>query len=124
MSRDEIFARIKSTIDKDLEEEFGSSKYKQFKGTLFNDGIINQAIAYANDLKSRFREKYGENCEFYPEISVSSKLADPNAKPDTLLGIVDLLVVDESGQIHYFDYKTSPKPYDKFNDVKKKAYQY
>ena len=124
MSRDEIFARIKSTIDKDLEEEFGSSKYKQFKGTLFNDKIIYQAIDYADDLKSIFRKKYGENCEFYPEISVSSKLADPNAKPDTLLGIVDLLVVDESGQIHYFDYKTSPKPYDKFNDVKKKAYQY
>lgn len=125
LSRSEIIDKIKSTIDRDLEEEFGSSKYKQFKGTLINDKIIEQAIAYADDLKSRLRKKYGENCEFYPEISISTTLANPSpGRPDKILGIIDLLVVDETGQVHYFDYKTSPKPYDKFNDVKRKAYQY
>jgi len=45
-------------------------------------------------------------------------------KPDILMGIIDLAVLDKHGQIHYYDYKTSPKDYSKFNEAKKRAYTY
>jgi ATP-dependent exoDNAse (exonuclease V) beta subunit len=101
----------------------GSSKYKQYRGSLFNKDIIVQAIDYADDLKSRLRKRYGDNCEFYPELSITSEL-NVTTSPNRILGIIDLLVVDKEGQVHYFDYKTSPKPYDKFDSAKKRAYQF
>ena len=124
--RDEIVDLIMSKIDSELSEQMGDSKYRAFRGKLFNKDIINQALIFADDLKSKLRSKYGKTCEFYPELSISASLnmtsqKYPNVK--TILGIIDLLVVDESGQVHYFDYKTSPKPYDKFDTAKRRTYQ-
>lgn len=126
LPRNVIKERIESKIDQDLSDSLGSSKYAQYKGKLINSDIIDQALIYADQLKSQLRKKHGNGCEFYPELSVTSKMSGnlPENTPNTLLGIIDLLVIDESGQAHYYDYKTSPKPYDKFNEVKKRAYQY
>jgi len=45
-------------------------------------------------------------------------------KPNVLMGYIDLAVLDEHGKINYYDYKTSPKEYDKFGSAKKLAYTY
>jgi RecB family exonuclease len=41
-----------------------------------------------------------------------------------LIGRIDLLVIDSKGDAHIIDYKTSPKPYIKYNDAKKLGYTY
>jgi RecB family exonuclease len=40
------------------------------------------------------------------------------------MGIIDLLVVDKTGQIHIFDYKTSVRSYNNFDSAKKLAFTY
>jgi len=78
----------------------GSSKYAQYKDSIINPDVIKQVIQYADELKRRLRRKHGNDCEFYPELSVCSKLnmnSVSNGTPETLLGIIDLLVVDSQG---------------------------
>jgi hypothetical protein len=48
----------------------GDSKYRAFRGKLFNDRIIEETIIFADDLKSKLRKKHGDDCEFYPELSI------------------------------------------------------
>jgi RecB family exonuclease len=43
-------------------------------------------------------------------------------KGDTILGKIDLLVVDGDGYAHVIDYKTSPK--DSFDSAKQRAFWY
>jgi hypothetical protein len=45
-------------------------------------------------------------------------------KPQTLMGYIDLAVLDEKGKINYYDYKTSPKEYGEFGKPKRLAYTY
>lgn len=121
----EIFDHIKANIDKDLSESLGDAIYKDFKDSIINDSIINQAIMYAESLKKELRRVHGE-CEFYPELTISHQLSKQKYGDNTnnILGIIDLAVIDEKGQIHYYDYKTSPKEFSKFNSAKKQAFQY
>ena len=49
---------------------------------------------------------------------------DENANPITLLGVIDLLIVDKDYNCHFIDYKTSDKPYSEFYDAKKLTYSY
>ncbi len=121
----EIFDHIKSNIDKDLSESLGDAIYKDFKDSIINDTIINQAIMYAESLKKELRRVHGE-CEFYPELTISHQLSKQKYGENTnnILGIIDLAVIDEKGQVHYYDYKTSPKEFSKFNSAKKQAFQY
>ena len=38
--------------------------------------------------------------------------------------MIDLLVIDNKGNSHIIDYKTSPKPYNKYSEAKKLAFSY
>jgi hypothetical protein len=42
----------------------------------------------------------------------------------SVLGRLDLLVIDEDGIPHIMDYKTSPKNYDDFVEAKKLTFTY
>ena len=122
-SRTEIINEIENKMDSDLSEQMGDSKYKQYKGQLIKD--LHQIVTYADQLKTKMRETHGKDCEFYPELSISSKLSKLKpGEPDVILGIIDLAVIDSSGQVHYYDYKTSPKEFGDFGTEKKQAYQY
>jgi ATP-dependent exoDNAse (exonuclease V) beta subunit len=55
---------------------------------------------------------------------MSCKTQQKVAGSENIYGIVDLLVIDESGVPHLIDYKTSNKPYHKFNSAKKLSYTY
>lgn len=125
MPRNEILEEINKSIDADLSEQLGSSKYNELKNQIISSEIINQAITYADTLKSKLRSIHGNDCEFYPELSISHKLnkLKPDA-PDTLFGIIDLLVVDSRGRVSFYDYKTSPKEYGSFNEAKKRAFRF
>lgn len=119
-SKDEILNYITSNIKKDI-----SDQGIKWNDNLINEPVINQLLVYADKLKNQFRNKYGKECEFYPELKISHKLSKlKEGEPDTLFGIIDLAVIDKTGQIHYFDYKSSPKDYSKFDTAKKRTYTY
>ena len=125
-SLSEITDHIDKNIDKDLSESIGDAVYKDYKDSIINDDIIKQAINYAESLKKELRRLHGEECEFYPELTISSKLSKQKHGENTenVLGIIDLAVIDKKGQVHYYDYKTSPKEFSQFNSAKKQAFQY
>lgn len=119
-SKDELINHIKNTIKNEL-----SSQGIKWNDNLISDAVINQLLTYADKLKQQFRNKYGADCEFYPELKISHDLDKlGNTSEKTLFGIIDLAIVDKKGQIHYFDYKSSPKDYSKFDTAKKRAFTY
>lgn len=119
--RNLIIDKINQNIERDLKEELGS----RYREGLYNEDTIEQAIIYADQLKGELRKLHGEECEFYPELGVSSPMhKETPGKPNILMGYIDLAVLDENGKINYYDYKTSPKEYSNFGSAKKLAYTY
>jgi hypothetical protein len=62
------------------------------------------------------RTKHGATCEFYTEFGFVSKELDDKIKPileamgkTSITGKADLLVLDEFGNIHIYDFKVSRK---------------
>lgn len=119
--RNIIIDEINKNIEKDLKEDLGS----RYREGLYNNETIEAAIVYADRLKNELRRLHGNDCEFYPELGVSHKMAKLTpGKPDILMGYIDLAVLDKNGRMNYYDYKTSPKEYSKFSSAKKLAYTY
>lgn len=91
----------------------------------FTPGQIKQAIKYFKELKNKIEHELGdENLMFIPEPGAVGTLNQEFKGVDHLLGRIDLVVVDSKGNAHVIDYKTSPKPYTKYNDAKKLGYTY
>lgn len=84
--------------------------------------LISKTIKYARTLHQQIIAKYGNECIFYPEFTITSDTNTVNT--DTLLGMIDLMIIDKNGNIHILDYKTSLHSYDDFNDAKRAAYNY
>ena len=119
-SRNELITHITDHIKSDIQKQ-GINWDDNF----ISNPVIEQLVIYADRLKTQFRSKYGNNCEFYPELKIAHKLSKlKEGEPDVLFGIIDLAIVDEKGQINYFDYKSSPKHYSQFDTAKKRAYTY
>lgn len=100
-------------------------KYKGVKDNINND-VLNDMITYASDLYQWIKDEFGESAMLYPEFTVTGKLATlaEGKQTDTLLGIIDLLVIDKDGYAHVFDYKTSTKSYSDYNSAKKRTFKY
>lgn len=91
----------------------------------FTDQQIQQAIDYFKKLKQNLEEQLGDtNLTFIPEPAALGTLNTSIKDVNYLIGRIDLLVVDSKGDAHIIDYKTSPKPYIKYNDAKKLGYTY
>ena len=91
----------------------------------FTDEQINQAIEYFKNLKRELETKLGDsNLTFMPEPAALGTLNNSVKDINTLIGRIDLLVIDSKGDAHIIDYKTSPKPYVKYNSAKKLGYTY
>lgn len=98
---------------------------KEINPELLNSTNIKTALKLARELYSQITERFGENCTFYPEYVISGKAnKEVEGKGDTILGKIDLLVIDEQGNAHVIDYKTSPKAYSDYSPAKKLAYTY
>jgi hypothetical protein len=70
-------------------------------------------------LKNSLREQF-PNCSFWPEFTVSTDLEDGRS----ILGRIDLVVIDEKGIPHIIDFKTSPKSYNNYNKAKVRTFYY
>lgn len=89
------------------------------------DNIIEDTLKYAKDLRENLEKKYGDVI-YYPEMTLSAKLnKEYEGRNDLeLLGRVDLLILDENGIPHIIDYKTSPKPIEKYSSAKQLNFTY
>lgn len=114
-------------MEKAIKDKYESEfiQDKTYKKELLDDTKFQQIIAYAKTLDRHIQETLPEGeLEFYPEFKITGKLSDTSSPSDTLMGIIDLLVVDKTGQIHIFDYKTSVRSYNNFDSAKKLAFTY
>lgn len=110
--------------DTELQSLIETSLSEKDKSFLKGD-VIQQAINYARELNQQLVNKFGEGCAYYPEFMVCE---DTNVmhdgKPTTLMGIIDLLIIDSTGKPHILDYKTSIHDYSQFVQAKKYSYSY
>lgn len=114
-------------VKKDPESE----DLKRFVGIKMIDIIPKQAIenmaAMSDELRIRLQRKFGNDIQVLAEHSVAVEIPDfvnPESGTVNLLGNIDLTVIDKDGNIHIIDYKTSPKDYKYYNDVKKRTFMY
>ncbi len=107
--------------NKDLLQTDGSKiKVKNY----INDEQLQSALEVCKKIEEELNIKYPDAL-YYPEYEITGKTAKPASNGvDTILGSIDLLVVDANGVPHIIDYKTSIHPYEKFDDSKKLAYTY
>lgn len=70
--------------------------------------------------------QFGETALFFPELKISgeTKLLDDNDNLLTLVGSIDLVVLDEQGFVHAIDYKTSPLDYINYDSAKHLTFEY
>ena len=118
---------LKSYIKQQVQDKFRRSMGRNWSDDLLPGTVLDNMIDYADKVYEKMIDKFGEGCEFYPELRITGKIRNVAPKPgdaEYLYGIIDLLVVDKTGQIHIFDYKTSTKPYKDFNSAKKLAFYY
>ena len=98
----------------------GKNRYNE---QLLTQKHIEDIIKYAKKLKTELEKKLTGPLMFFPEFQIASKLAqEVPEKGDTVLGIIDLLVVDAEGNAHIIDYKASPK--DSFDSAKQRTFWY
>ena len=65
---------------------------------LVNPKAIQDTLNIARDLYDKIKTRFGDNCTFLPEFTITGKVDNPlNKDADTLLGMIDLLVVDNNG---------------------------
>lgn len=93
------------------------------KGT---ESILNTLSKYAepkiikglqtdfNKLFTEIRKRHGENCKIMSEVPIVSKtIHEAYTKGDggitSINGVIDLLVIDELGKVHIYDFKASEK---------------
>lgn len=110
------------TIDNDVEAAWNSFP-NEFK-TYVSKDVFLKAVTMCQKLRDELRAEYGAECVFYPEIAMTCDTQVEVAGSKRIYGIVDLLIVDEKGIPHLFDYKTSTKSFDDFHITKKIAYTY
>lgn len=90
-----------------------------------SDQVLNRTIDFSVILVKKIKELLGdENLQFYPEVNISSELAQSVNGAQYAVGTIDLLVVDSNGKSHVFDYKTSTKGYGDYDTTKKLAFAY
>jgi RecB family exonuclease len=78
--------------------------------------MIDSALEIREYIKTKFK-----NPRIYTEIKVVGD-AQLAFNPLKVLGIIDLMVIDDDGNVEIFDYKCSPKSYSKFDTAKKRTF--
>lgn len=99
------------------------NKYK-FKH--LSDDQILTLIENGRDIVNKFGGPTA-NVNFYPEFKISALTSFQNEKSGKslrLVGVIDLLVLDASGNVHLVDYKTGLVPYMDFDSAKKLTFKY
>lgn len=99
-----------------IDTTFKGEEYYRTTKTVISDEQITETIKYAKQLMADLRGIHGATCEFYTEFGFVSKELDDKIKPileaegyNSINGKADLLVVDQFGNVHIYDFKVSRK---------------
>lgn len=113
---------VGTVIHKIAEIVMSGSKESVKLNELFGDdndrnNWLNTIYTSFDSLKFELKEKHGENCKIYTELPIiSNELPEPYSNVyKTINGRIDLLVIDEKGNAHIYDYKISKKSPGKWN---------
>lgn len=93
--------------------------------TILSDTLASQVRKQAIDFINSIHSKYGKNAKILSEFSIMSKELDPDvqtmlehgAKVDAFSGRIDMLVIDEKGNVHVYDFKISRKDPGNWNET-------
>lgn len=133
------FSKIKSgantgKIMGTMSDDFLLNVYfpKQLDMSLISKTAIKDSLKIARQLHNQLESKFGKDCEYYPEFTLMGETAqEVPGKGNKVLGRIDLLVVDQKGNTHVVDYKTSPKSFygrgvgeNGYSEAKKLTYTY
>lgn len=79
--------------------------------TTLPEHIRNQAVVDCNNLLEHLRAVHGKNCKFLSEVPlISSEISETYKNSiDSINGRADLIVIDEDGFAHIYDFKVSRK---------------
>ena len=89
-----------------MKSELSKLTYKNKKGDtvkftdLMDDSQLTQALQQCTKIEQAVMDKFGSKGTpiFFPEFKITGKVVNPNEKGiDTLMGIIDLLVIDGEG---------------------------
>ena len=104
---------------------------QRFEGIRFSDIVpesaIKEMVLRCKEVDTAIHDKFGHNITIMAEQSIATEIPDfvnPDSGNINLIGNIDLTVITDDGDIHIIDYKTSPKAYSEYNDVKKRTYAY
>ena len=114
-------------VKKNPEEEV----LKKYEGIRFSDIVpeaaIRDLLIHCDQINDEIHSKFGHNITIMAEQSIGVEIPDfvhPGTGNINLVGNIDLMVITDKGDTHIIDYKTSPKPYSIYDDVKKRTYAY
>lgn len=113
---------------RDLPDDFLLHTY--YPGLIDDSLVSSEALAetlqYCRNLDESLHKQFDGELTFLPEFTVHGDTAQlkNDGDPSTLLGIIDLLVIDGQGNAHVIDYKTSPKSYGNYDDAKVLTFKY
>lgn len=99
-----------------IDKTFRGEEYVRTAETKISDEQIEQVKKYAKDLMADLKARHGATAEFYTEFAFKSKFLTKEMEAvlgpmgyDSINGKADLLVVDEFGKVHIYDFKVSRK---------------
>lgn len=78
-----------------------------------------ELIDYVKNIHRKLKIKHGENAKFIPEVKLRT---EDNFIP--IVGKIDLIVVDDKGIPHIYDFKASPVKHSDFKQVKTLTFDY
>lgn len=105
--------------DQDIKVQIMQATNKNLVNTDLSKESIKEVLAICERLKTTLRKQF-PGCSFFPEFTVSTELEDGRS----ILGRIDLVVIDDKGIPHIIDFKTSPKSYNKYNRAKVRTFYY
>lgn len=114
----EVMAEMGTEIHKIAEYFFKDYSLQQISDEInIQPDILGNYLNQLGKFKDGLLRKHGQDAIFLPEY----KVFNDDLK---LVGIIDLLVVDQDGQVHLYDFKTSYKHSDNWHKVKEQTYDY
>lgn len=85
--------------------------------------LLKSVVVEAKKIVKEIRKKCPSNPRVFCEIRVTGDTTK-EYNPLKVLGQLDLIVIDDDGNIEIFDYKCSPKEYSQFDSAKKRTFMY
>lgn len=116
------YSKTGEEVHKIYEMIFKDEAYSRPDGSLLSPEIFNDVMEQAKSLKRELLEKHGKSAKFYTEFGIISKELSGsameqmrNAGLKSINGKIDLLVIDQFGKAHIYDFKVSRKEMGEWN---------